>query len=82
MSTVVDKLDKRDDIRKELIRKELVRQIREAGECLIKNADSIVGDEINVGSIDIDIEIDYPNGPRIHLNREFVPEKHIYSQED
>lgn len=77
MNTVMGKLGNPDDIRKEL-----VRQIRDAGECLIKNADSIVGDEINVGSINLDIDIDYFNGPEIHLRREFVPERHIYSQED
>lgn len=59
---------------------EMIRQVREAGESLIKNAESIVGNEeylvhnmtvtININMIDIE-------APTIEVKREFLPEMFV-----
>lgn len=57
---------------------EMIRQVREAGESLIKNAESIVGSEEYLQSIDITVYINPTDRvPTINVNKEFLPERYI-----
>lgn len=59
------------------IHDELVRKVREAGESLIKNAESIVGSEEYLTSLYISIDFSPNEIPTISINRDFIPEKTI-----
>ena len=64
---------------KEIDREEYVRQIRAIGESLIKNAESIVGNEKYLKSIYISVNIDpYEDAPMIDVSKSFVPERLVY----
>lgn len=58
---------------------EMIRQVREAGESLIKNAESIVGsEEFLVHSMTITVNVDTRDGvPTIEVKREFLPEMYV-----
>lgn len=58
---------------------EMIRQVREAGESLIKNAESIVGsEEFLVRSMTVTINVDTSDGvPTIEVKREFLPEMYV-----
>ena len=57
---------------------EMIRQVREAGESLIKNAESIVGSEEFLQSIDITVYINpVERIPSINVSKEFLPERYI-----
>lgn len=57
---------------------ELVRQIREAGESLIKNAESIAGNEKYLDVLNIKVYLN-PKvcNPSITIEREFTPEQYV-----
>lgn len=60
------------------VRAAYVRQIRYAGESLIKNAESIVGSEKYLSTLRIAIVIDPDDCiPEIDIHRSFYPEKFI-----
>ena len=64
---------------KETDREEYVRQIRAIGESLIKNAESIVGNEKYLKSIYISVNIDpQEDAPMIDVSKSFVPEQLVY----
>lgn len=65
------------------IHEELIRQIREVGESLIKNAESIAGTENFVSGVDIfvDLNVDV-DAPEISVTRKFIPERFFDRQED
>lgn len=59
---------------------EFVRQIREAGESLIKNAESIVGSETYLSGLKINIECftgETIEPLEITVTKSFYPEKYI-----
>lgn len=58
---------------------EMIRQVREAGESLIKNAESIVGsEEFLVRSMTVTVNVDTSDGvPTIEVKREFLPEMYV-----
>ena len=59
-------------------RDEWIQQIREAGESIVKNAESIVGTEQYLMGLDVNVNVN-PNEqlPEITVNRKFLPDKHI-----
>lgn len=59
---------------KENPREEGIRQIKEIGESLILNAESIVGTEKHLCSICIRAEINPGDIPKIDISRTFFPE--------
>ena len=59
---------------KEDPREEGIRQIKEIGESLILNAESIVGTEKCLCSICIRVEINPGTFPKIDISRTFFPE--------
>ena len=64
-----------EDVRKHP-HEEMVRQIREVGESLIKNAESIAGYEKYCKSVYISVTVDpLEAAPDISINREFTPER-------
>ena len=66
---------------KKVANEEIARQIREVGESLIKNAESIAGSEKYLNSIYISCEIGYEGGtvkaPEISVDRRFCPEQFV-----
>lgn len=58
---------------------EFIRRIKEIGESLIKNADSLVGNEKFIHGINITININPFNNEiqTINVNKEYVPEGYI-----
>ena len=56
---------------------EFVRQVREIGESLVKNAESIVGTEEYLTGINISVDVEYHSTPEITINKSFYPEKYI-----
>lgn len=56
---------------------EQVMRIREVGESLIKNAESLAGCEKYLTSVDILIRINKDGVPAITVTREFTPEKTV-----
>ena len=56
-------------------RNEYIRIVRNIGESLIKNAESIVGNEANLMKIHISADVTPECSPAIKIEREFVPEK-------
>ena len=56
---------------------ELVRQICEAGESLIKNAESIAGSEKYVSGLTIRVDFSKDFNPVIRVSKDFVPEKYL-----
>lgn len=58
-------------------KQELARRIKEIGESLIKNAESIVGNEQYVKSIYISAKVSTSDDPVIELDKEFWPERFI-----
>lgn len=58
-------------------REEMIRTIRDVGESLIKNAESIVGTEKYISDIRISFEVDaHPMGvPYVDVTKTFYPEK-------
>lgn len=57
---------------------EWIRQIREAGESLIKNAESIVGSERYLMGLDVSVNINANDeAPEITVMRRFMPDKFI-----
>lgn len=64
-------------------KKELARRIREIGESLIKNAESIVGNEEYLASIYISADITTTDShPVVRVEKEFYPEKYIERSSD
>lgn len=63
-------------------KKELARRIREIGETLIKNAESIVGNEEYIKSIYISAEVSTTEDPIVRVEKEFWPEKFIERSSD
>lgn len=57
----------------------LIKRVKDAGESLIKNAESIVGDEKYLCDIQISIDIGSfsEEVPTIEIQRQFYPEKTI-----
>lgn len=58
-------------------REEGIRQIKEIGESLILNAESIVGTEKYLCSLCIRTEINPGTVPKIEISRTFFPEKEL-----
>lgn len=59
-------------------REEWVRQVREAGESLIKNAESIVGSERYLMGLDVRVDINANDEvPEIKVSRRFLPDAYI-----
>lgn len=58
-------------------REEGIRQIKEIGESLILNAESIVGTEKHLCSICIRAEINPGDIPKIDISRTFFPEGYL-----
>ena len=58
-------------------KQELARRIKEIGESLIKNADSIVGNEQYIKSVYISAEVSTSKDPVIEIDKEFWPEMFI-----
>lgn len=58
-------------------KEELVRQIRAIGESLMKNAESIVGDEKYLSSIKVTASVGADNVPAVDVSRTFYPERWI-----
>lgn len=56
---------------------DLTKQIRNAGESLIKNSHSIAGDEKYCGKLVVTITFDADKLPVINISREFYPEHEI-----
>lgn len=58
---------------------EMIRQVREAGESLIKNAESIVGsEEFLVDGMTVTVSINIrEQAPTIEVRREFLPEMYV-----
>lgn len=57
---------------------ELIRQVREVGESLIKNCKGIVGTDEYLTGLELRIEFDVSDYyPEITLERRFVPERTI-----
>lgn len=61
----------------------IANAIRAAGESLIKNADSIAGDEKYIIGVDIDFSIDcgFNEAPEISVTKRFYPEKLVENYE-
>lgn len=59
---------------KESPREKGIRQIKEIGESLILNAESIVGTEKYLCNVCIRVEINPSNIPKIDISRTFFPE--------
>lgn len=56
---------------------ELIRKIRYIGDSLIRNAESIVGNE-NIFNINISVNgLNEYNVPTIHIEKEFLPEQYL-----
>ena len=57
----------------------LIKRVKDAGESLIKNAESIVGDEKYLCDIQISIDVGSfgEEVPKIEIQRQFYPEKTI-----
>ena len=57
-------------------KEELIARIKECGQSLIDNAESIVGNEKTLQKINIDIDVDsIDRVPTINIRREIIPEK-------
>lgn len=56
---------------------EMVRQIREIGESLMKDAEDMVGDTAHIISIEIKCEVDAYGIPSINVVKKYYPEKYI-----
>lgn len=52
-----------------------VEQLKACAETIIKNAESIVGDEQYQGSISVLITLDPTERPRINIDRDIYPDK-------
>lgn len=59
---------------KETLREEGIRQIKEIGESLILNAESIVGTEKYLCNVCIRVNIEPGDIPKIDISRTFFPE--------
>lgn len=59
---------------KENLREEGIRQIKEIGESLILNAESIVGTEKYLCNVCIRVKIEPGDIPKIDISRTFFPE--------
>ena len=70
-------LKSEEDKMMEQKKQELVRRIQEIGESLIKNAESIVGSEQYVKSINIYADISTTKDPSVEVAKEFWPEKFV-----
>lgn len=70
-------LKSEEDKMMEQKKQELVRRIQEIGESLIKNAESIVGNEQYVKSINIYADISTTKDLSVEVTKEFWPEKFI-----
>ena len=67
-----------DKEEKSIKHQEMIRQVREIGESLIKNAESIVGDEEYLCSLHISFEVNpRDEAPMITIERSFYPEKFV-----
>ena len=57
---------------------ELIHQIQYIGESLIKNAESIVGNEKCICNINISVNaLNEANIPTIRIEKEFLPERYL-----
>lgn len=70
-------LKSEEDKMMEQKKQELTRCIREIGESLIKNAESIVGSEKYLKNIYISVNLNDQEEPSIEVTKEFLPEKFI-----
>lgn len=61
-------------------REDMIRHVRQIGESLIKNAESIVGSEEYFTDVHIHAEINRKYGPTVHVSREFIPEKYLEAE--
>ena len=59
-------------------RNEYIRSVRNIGESLIKNAESIVGDEKYLKEIHISADVVQDGVPSINISRSFYPESIPY----
>lgn len=66
-------------MRNDTNRIKIVNAIRAAGESLIKNADSIAGDEKYISGVDIYFSVDLSEDrmPEIEITKRFYPERLI-----
>ena len=66
-------------MRSDANRIKIVNAIRAAGESLIKNADSIAGDEVYITGLDIYFSVDLSEDrmPEIEVTKRFYPERLI-----
>ena len=66
-------------MRNDTNRIKIVNAIRAAGESLIKNADSIAGDEKYISGVDIYFSVDLSEDrmPKIEITKRFYPERLI-----
>lgn len=63
-------------------REELIRRVRAAGESMMKNAESIVGNEKSITRLSISVYVhDLDEAPEIHVARGFVPERYFIDEE-
>lgn len=57
---------------------ELIHQIQYIGESLIRNAESIVGNEKYIFNINISVNaLNEDNVPTIHIEKDFLPERYL-----
>lgn len=56
-------------------REELVEKIKQCGESIIKNAESIVGNEKFLTNLQVTIYVNSDEPIRINVDRDFYPEK-------
>ena len=58
---------------------ELIKQIKDAGQAIIDNAESILGNERYFMDVHVNFVIsrDFDQVPHIEINRHFIPEKQI-----
>lgn len=63
--------------RNESPRENGIRQIKEIGESLILNAESIIGTEKYICNVCIRVEINPGTVPKIEISRTFFPEKEL-----
>lgn len=66
----------------QIMREEYIRQVRYAGESIIKNAESIVGTEKYMGDLKLHVSINPDeSAPTIKIDRTFLPEKFVKGED-
>lgn len=60
-------------------REEIITRIKEAGQCVIDNAESIVGTENHLQKITITIDVDsLDKVPVVTVNKDIIPDGYLY----